>query len=110
MRKQLDLIKIRALLEEQHKVLQDRIKEQVGSEPKTINPDRSDLAWQYIQGQREALLSTRAEQQLVEVETALARLQEGVYGKCTQCGRDIHPARLESIPTTSMCFQCKAAE
>ena len=45
-----------------------------------------------------------------EVEAALARLQEGVYGKCTQCGRDIHPARLESIPTTSMCFQCKAAE
>ena len=73
----------------------------------TINPDRSDLAWQYIQGQHDVLLSEKTEKRLAEIESALERIKDGSYGKCVRCGQGIHPVRLETIPTATMCMQCK---
>src|SRR5689334_10443628 len=35
---------------------------------------------------------------LTQVEDALARIDEGTYGKCIDCGRDIEEARLEAVP------------
>jgi len=37
---------------------------------------------------------------------ALARVNEGTYGRCARCGSDIDPERLEFLPTTSLCAAC----
>jgi DnaK suppressor protein len=42
-------------------------------------------------------------QTLKEVRAALRRIEEGTYGKCVDCGRDISPARLEAVPWTPYC-------
>jgi DnaK suppressor protein len=47
-----------------------------------------------------ALLS----QTLEQVRDALLRLENGSYGTCTVCGRQIEPARLEAIPWTPYCL------
>ncbi|MEA2423387.1 MAG: hypothetical protein QOF55_2486 [Thermoleophilaceae bacterium] len=39
------------------------------------------------------------------VELALARLQEGKYGLCIDCGKEIPPARLEAIPESVRCIE-----
>ena len=47
-----------------------------------------------------------AEAQLGRVRAALVRFENGTYGKCTRCGIDIPPERLEYMPETSHCVQC----
>lgn len=46
---------------------------------------------------------------LAEIDDAIARLDDGTYGKCTECGADIAPARLEALPWAATCIDCKAA-
>ena len=44
-------------------------------------------------------------QTLEEVQDALRRIDEGCYGKCSVCRREIEPARLEAIAWTAYCLE-----
>ena len=44
-------------------------------------------------------------QMLTEVRDALRRIEDGTYGRCIDCGREIEPARLEAIPWTPYCLE-----
>ncbi|GAA2464537.1 TraR/DksA family transcriptional regulator [Agromyces soli] len=55
--------------------------------------------------QRTAVLAD-AEFELAEVDRALARLADGSYGVCTNCGKPIAVARLEARPTATLCIDC----
>jgi ribosome-binding protein aMBF1 (putative translation factor) len=44
---------------------------------------------------------------LAKVEEALARIEEGTYGRCELCGREIDAERLEAVPWTTLCRECK---
>lgn len=46
---------------------------------------------------------------LNEVRVALARIEEGSYGRCIRCGADIPGERMEAVPTASLCISCKEA-
>jgi RNA polymerase-binding protein DksA len=46
--------------------------------------------------------------QLDEVDGALARIDSGEYGKCSNCGREISAARLEARPEATLCIDCKS--
>ena len=56
--------------------------------------------------QRDLALRDRARTQLDQVEAALARLDAGKYGVCTNCGKPIGAERLEAIPWTPFCIDC----
>lgn len=45
---------------------------------------------------------------LDEVDAALARVADGTYGTCADCGKDIGAARLEFRPESILCVECKA--
>ncbi len=49
-------------------------------------------------------LADTLQSQLVSVERALVRIDEGTYGTCAVCGEQIGQARLEAIPATSRCI------
>jgi DnaK suppressor protein len=58
------------------------------------------------QGTSEAFEESSIESQtLEEVQDALRRIEDGSYGKCTVCGREITPARLEAVPWTPYCLE-----
>ena len=57
------------------------------------------------QGENRALVS-QLEETLADVERALAKLYEGTYGRCEQCGEPIGEARLEAMPATRYCITC----
>lgn len=40
------------------------------------------------------------------VKEALARLENGQYGKCSECNGDILPERLSALPYTQICINC----
>jgi RNA polymerase-binding transcription factor len=42
-----------------------------------------------------------------DVIDALAKLESGTYGKCENCGKDIPAERLQAIPATRLCMECK---
>ena len=44
---------------------------------------------------------------LDEIDAALARIDAGTYGICTNCGEEIPPARLEAYPWASLCIDCR---
>ncbi|HEU0295533.1 MAG TPA: TraR/DksA C4-type zinc finger protein [Anaerolineales bacterium] len=71
------------------------------------NPDVFDLAdkrrHQEIAASRLSLMNQRVEQ----VRAALKRLDEGKYGICARCDKDINPERLKAIPYTTFCVSCQ---
>lgn len=48
------------------------------------------------------------EESLEKVEGALRRIEEGAYGKCSTCGKDIHQDRLRAYPEALTCVACGA--
>ena len=46
---------------------------------------------------------------LTEVDAALARMRDGSYGDCADCGIAIAPARLMAYPTARRCVDCQGA-
>jgi len=52
-------------------------------------------------------LGDNAEQVLSEIDTALERIDDGTYGTCVNCGREIPRERLEANPWATLCIDCK---
>ena len=41
------------------------------------------------------------------IEEALARIRQGTYGACVVCKQPVSKARLEAVPWTQVCRECK---
>jgi RNA polymerase-binding transcription factor DksA len=75
-----------------------------GQDNKELEPDA--LADKFEEETtNEGVLDT-LEERLKEVTEALTRIEAGTYGKCTQCGKDIEPAKLEANPASTLCLSC----
>ncbi len=59
-------------------------------------------------GENETLVNKLLET-LLEVEHALAKFDDGSYGVCENCGKEIAGARLEAKPEARLCIDCAAA-
>lgn len=46
---------------------------------------------------------------LREIRAAQARIRDGSYGICVQCGATINPERLDALPWASRCIGCQEA-
>ena len=44
---------------------------------------------------------------LEQIDAALARIEEGSYGTCRRCGKEIAEERLEAYPWAALCIDCK---
>jgi RNA polymerase-binding transcription factor DksA len=48
-------------------------------------------------------LTQEAERQVAEIDEALGRLDDGTWGRCVVCGREIDGERLEARPQADRC-------
>ena len=46
------------------------------------------------------------EQKLKEIDAALERIEQGTFGRCEECGKDLSKERLEALPFTRYCVEC----
>ena len=53
-------------------------------------------------------LEKRIKDSLAVVDHALRKFEEGTYGLCDVCGKQIDPDRLEALPQATLCLNCKA--
>jgi RNA polymerase-binding protein DksA len=55
-------------------------------------------------------LEENEERVLAAIDAALKRIDEGTFGTCRTCGRPIGRDRLEALPYTTQCIDCKRRE
>jgi len=44
------------------------------------------------------------------IEEAIHRIEQGTFGICMECENEIAPARLEAVPWTRVCIDCKVKQ
>ena len=60
-----------------------------------------------LQGQAMARATqARRDQQRLKIAAALARMEEGEFGYCVECGEEIPRKRLDLDPTAAKCIGC----
>lgn len=58
--------------------------------------------------EREQALTAMLDGRLAEIDSVLARIDDGSYGICRDCGQPIPPRRLEVQPFSILCVQCQS--
>lgn len=88
--------------------------EQIAESGDELVPERggvtnhvSDDANETVEQEMMLSLQMTAERQLDRVRQAMTRLDEGTYGTCANCGRQITPARLDARPWAIYCIDCQ---
>jgi len=70
----------------------------------------ADSASETLDREMELSLGDNAGHLLESIDAALARIEDGAYGKCERCGRPIASDRLEALPWATKCIECKRLE
>lgn len=75
----------------------------------TYDNHPADIGSETFERSKDIALRGQAEGHLDRIEDALARIEKGTYGICDTCGKEISIERLEVMPETTMCKECKEA-
>jgi RNA polymerase-binding transcription factor DksA len=62
-----------------------------------------------VERERDLTLSAQALAAVEDIDTALEKIKDGVYGWCEQCHSTIPKERLRALPHAALCVQCKSA-
>jgi RNA polymerase-binding transcription factor DksA len=65
----------------------------------------ADLATETVDREIDYTLEENSGNVLREIEAALKRLDDGTYGLCSACGKQIEPERLEHLPWATQCAE-----
>jgi RNA polymerase-binding protein DksA len=60
--------------------------------------------------ERSLSLEQSLKAQLADVEHALEKFDDGTYGICDNCGKEISAERLEALPQAALCIDCKGKQ
>jgi RNA polymerase-binding transcription factor len=58
----------------------------------------------------ELRMRDRERKLLSKIDEAFARIDDGTYGRCEQCGGEIGIERLKARPVTTLCIECKSEQ
>lgn len=68
--------------------------------------DVADIATSRIEQFTEDRERQRRNERIAQIEAALARLDDGTWGVCERCGEKIAGARMQALPTATLCVDC----
>ena len=102
----LDLTSVRASLTEEQADLDARLAELTtdGSAAPDFDENFADSAQVAAEKDENLTLAATLREQLADVTAALGRLDDGTYGRCEVCGKEIAAPRLEAMPATRYCI------
>lgn len=72
-----------------------------------FDDDPADTGSAAFERERAQSLATHAKRTLLLIDDALQRMEGDDYGTCVRCEEPIPVARLEALPHTTMCADCK---
>jgi DnaK suppressor protein len=114
-----DVERFRELLQEERRRVLDAIeylhKENPGSiedetEEMPIDNHLAETATATLDREIDYTLEENSEHVLAAIDVALERIEDGTFGKCVTCGREIAEDRLAAIPWATQCIDCKRRE
>ena len=109
------LEQLRQLLQARHRLLTaeahagaDRSREESFRELAGSVGDTGDESVADMLADIETAEVARDVEELRDIEAALARMDDGSYGSCVQCGGDIRFERLQANPSALRCIGCQS--
>ncbi len=79
--------------------------------PEQDNPGYSthiaDDATEVLENSQNHALRRNLQRLLGQTNDALEKFEKGTYGLCADCGGKIYRARLEALPSATLCIQCQ---
>src|SRR6266550_3935715 len=117
---QKDLKELRQRLVEERRDLQAQLSE---IEQSTFSTDQTDLTGEAgfdeefadagtatFERERDLSLVNNLRDLMERIDKALAKIDEGTYGRCDRCGKPIEKLRLKALPYANLCIKDKQAE
>jgi len=105
-----ELEKYRRLLEAKKHELSADLAKTRDAEEETTEESTQDIADKAVSSYtREFLysLSDGDRTTLLQIDQALARIEEGTFGACSNCGLPMAEKRLNAVPWTPYCVDCQ---
>jgi DnaK suppressor protein len=99
------------ILEERRRLLEDTPRPLDGATDESggdVHP--ADDSSETLNREVSLSLEDNAEHLLAAIDSALARVAAGTYGKCDRCEGVIGRERLEALPWATKCIECKRLE
>jgi DnaK suppressor protein len=101
-----DLLTVRTALEAERDGLTRQLGEvEADGATSDVDENFADSAQVAAEHVENRTLAAQLTDQLADVEAALARIDDGTYGRCEVCDQPVSPARLEAMPSTRFCIE-----
>ncbi|OZT75012.1 conjugal transfer protein TraR [Vreelandella boliviensis LC1] len=99
----------KALLENMRTELRERVQRYKDHQQRingALDKDLEEQATQALNDEVVDRLEDEATLELLQIDRALARIEEQVGDHCEECGDRIAPNRLKALPYTTCCTDC----
>jgi RNA polymerase-binding protein DksA len=93
-----------AAIEHIHHENPGSLEDETGEDTSGVDNHIGDVATATFDRELDYTLEDNAEALQVAIDAALKRIDDGSYGRCRICGREIAPERLEARPWTDLCI------
>jgi RNA polymerase-binding transcription factor DksA len=96
----------REQLEQQKAELSERVSKIRADIGRGLEADSAEQATQLENSEVLNALVHEGEHELVQVKSALLRIDDGTFGACAACGEMISDERLNALPYSGECISC----
>lgn len=84
----------------------DAIEVETHHKEEAVEKDFAEQATQSENDEVLAALDNEAQIMVMQIDGALSRIDQGIYGICQTCGEPIAEKRLQAIPFVELCIGC----
>jgi RNA polymerase-binding transcription factor DksA len=74
------------------------------SELSSLDQHQGDIGTETFEREKDFSILEQLEAEIGDLDAALRKIDEGTYGTCEVCGKEIQPDRLEAMPGTRTCI------
>jgi len=89
-------------------LLREEADADVSAELSNVDQHPGDLGSETFEHEKNLSLLEQVTDELLQIQAAFQRLEQGTYGTCQACGRPIGTERLEALPATRFCVDDQA--
>jgi RNA polymerase-binding transcription factor DksA len=75
------------------------------SELSSVDQHPGDLGTETFEREKDFSILEQLEAEITDLDAALRKIDEGTYGICEVCSKEIEPERLEAIPGARTCIE-----
>jgi DnaK suppressor protein len=100
---------LKGILEDRRREIHEKLRslrEAIPADTTEVTDAEEQSVNDFVQDVDLALMQMKSET-LKKIDQALMRLEEGTYGVCQECEKEIPPPRLRALPFAALCRDCQ---